>query len=129
MIPELVVGALALAAVAYVLAPVTRGPRTGLVDTDSLEAEAEAKKKAAFEAIVDIETERDTGKLSEGDYTELRRDYELDALEAMRAADAARSPGNDDELEKEIGEIRARLACPSCGSLRGPGGSCPRCDA
>jgi rubrerythrin len=54
----------------------------------------------------------------------------LEALQALRELDelGARD-ADDDELEREIAELRARLQCPRCGALREPGEECPECGA
>ena len=126
---EILVGLAAIAALIYVVAPIARGPRTQGSDPGRLE-EAEARKEAALSAIIDLEADRDAGKLSVGDFELLRNNAEAEALAALAEADlVASSDLNDDELEREIAEMRERLACPSCGAMRTPGEKCVRCGA
>lgn len=152
MIPALVVAIVALTVLAWVALPLRRGPRSD-APLPSLELEeAEADKRSALVAIVDIENEHAVGKLSRPDFDALKSEYEARALEALRRAEALReeqpvpaSGGqagqrssrrsreaqwlDDDELELEIAAIRERLRCPSCGAARPPGESCDRCGA
>lgn len=126
---EALVGLAALGALAYVVMPLARGPRTQSIDPGRVE-EAEARKRVALSAIIDLESERDAGKLSEADFDMLRKSAELEALAALAEADLVASRDlNDDDLEREIAEMRERLECPNCGSMRAPGERCARCGA
>ncbi|MGH2776833.1 MAG: hypothetical protein ACRDJT_15590 [Actinomycetota bacterium] len=128
MIQALLIATLALAVLAWVAVPLRRGPKVDEPLPSMQLEEAEARKRAALVAIVDIETERATGKLSEGDFVALRADYETQALVALREADALRdSTYDDDELEQEIAAIRERLRCPDCGAARRQGEPCDQC--
>jgi len=128
VIQALIIAALALAVLAWVAVPLRRGPKIDDPLPSLQLEEADARKRAALVAIVDIETERATGKLSEGDFAALRSDYETQALVALREADALRdSTYDDDELEQEIAAIRERLTCPDCGAARRPGEPCEQC--
>lgn len=128
MIPMLLVVALALTVLAWVALPLRRGTKVDEPLPSQQLEEANAKKRAALMAIVDIENERATGKLSTSDFLALRAEYETQALVALREADALRdSTFDDDELEKEIAAIRERLRCPNCGAARRPGEPCEQC--
>ena len=128
MIQALLIAALAIAVLAWVAVPLRRGPKVDEPLPSAQLEEADARKRAALVAIVDIETERATGKLSEDDFAALRSDYETRALVALREADALRDSTYDDaELEQEIAAVRERLRCPDCGAARRPGKSCERC--
>lgn len=130
MIQMLLVLALALAALAWVSIPLRRGARTDPGGGSPELQEADAVKRAALMAILDIEEERATGKLSERDFDLLRADYEARALGALREADALRnSSDDDDELEIEIAAVRERLRCPHCGAARAPDKPCEWCGA
>jgi hypothetical protein len=124
-----VVALLACAALAYVALPL--GGRRGRKEAaPSAETELDARKTTALSAIVDLENERLVGKLSDEDFDVLRAQYEREALQALTELDAlrARSDEPDDaSLEAEIAEMRRRLACPRCGSLRAPDGTCAQC--
>ncbi len=126
MIPALVVAALAAVALAYVLGPLRRGPRRDAPDPASLLEEANEKKTAALSAILDLEVEREMGKLSEADFQALAHDYEAEAVAALHQLDALGTP-EADALEAEIASVKRRLRCPSCGALRAPGRACSQC--
>lgn len=128
MIPILLIAALGIAVLTWVALPLRRGPVVDEPLPSQRLEEANAKKRAALLAIVDIENERATGKLSQTDFVALRSEYEAKALLALREADALRdSTFDDDELENEIAAIRERLRCPNCGAARRPGEPCKRC--
>jgi 3-hydroxyacyl-CoA dehydrogenase len=128
-VEEILVGLAAVAALVYVVSPLGRGPRTQTIDPGRLE-EAEARKHSALSAIIDLEAERDAGKLSEDDFETLHKTAEAEALAALAEADLIASADvTDEELEREIAEMREKLACPSCGSMRAPGELCARCGA
>ena len=129
MIPGLIIGLLALAALAYVGAPLRRA-ETADASTDP-EADLEDRKHQALVAILDLEAERDVGKLSEEDFDDLRLTYESEALAALSELDAV-APWGGDRLEREIAAARANLqptSCPRCGKARPAGAACPRCDS
>lgn len=133
MILVVVVALLACAALAYVALPL--GQRRGRTEkVPSPEVELAAQKTSALSAIVDLENERLVGKLSDEDFDALRAQYEAEALQALTELDALRSQADgvseepeDASLEAEIAEMRRRLACPRCGSLRSPDGTCSQC--
>lgn len=119
-------------ALAYVLTPLRRtgGEPVGTDPRGQAEAHAEDKKNSAFTALVDIEDEREVGKLCAADFEVLRREYEAEALAALHELDDIHFTLRSDEaLEAEIAAVRAGLECPSCGGARPPGEPCPRCGA
>ena len=119
-------------ALAYVLTPLRRaGGEPARPDRrGQAEADAEDKKSSALTALVDIEDEREVGKLSAADFELLRREYEAEAMAALRELDDIHFTLRTDEaLEAEIAAVRAGLECPSCGGARPPGEPCPRCGA
>lgn len=132
MILVVVVALLACGALAYVVLPL--GRRGRVEPEPSAEGELDARKTTALSAIVDLENERLVGKLSDEDFDLLRAQYEAEALQALTELDALRAEsdevgsGTDDaSLEAEIAEMRRRLACPRCGSLRAMDGTCAQC--
>ncbi|MGH2736886.1 MAG: hypothetical protein ACRDKZ_15000 [Actinomycetota bacterium] len=129
MIAAVFVGVLACLALAYVLAPTRRGPRFDAPMTTEEFERADARKRAALTALVDLEGERAVGKLSEADFVTLRAEYEAEALSALRRLDALRDSDDDDEIEREIAALRERLTCPNCGAAKAPGQACERCGA
>jgi hypothetical protein len=145
MIPALVVAVLAFLALAYVAGPLRERDepaREGTGDTDELIG----RKRAALVAILDMEEERDAGKLSAADFAILRNEYEAEAAAALVELDTLRAAGDpaDADLEAEIAAMRARLQrdepdapeaalstepCPTCGTPRARGRACERCGA
>ena len=128
MIWVVIVILLALAALAYVAAPLRRGPRRAFPHAPGEVVRIGERKTAALTAIIDLEEERDVGKLSDRDFELLRDQYEREALEALRELDALQtSEIGDEELEAEIAAARASMVCPSCGRPNPTGERCARC--
>jgi hypothetical protein len=120
---ELVAGvAVALAAMAFVLEPLVRrigdaGPVAPEPELTPLE-ESESPKVQALLALKEIEFDRATGKLSDGDYAELKARYGRLALAAMDAeqTQAKVVAGAEDPAEALIRAARQNLTfCPACG--------------
>lgn len=93
-VPLVVGTALALGALTLVLSPllsaVDESPRE--VPQEKPEARRAREKEmanTAVDALREIEFDRETGKLSDTDYTELKQRYTREALAELRAADAA----------------------------------------
>ncbi|MGH2694569.1 MAG: hypothetical protein ACRDJJ_07090 [Actinomycetota bacterium] len=126
MVAAVIVALLAIVALAYVGAPLRRSRRS--VGESSGITEAEARKRAALVALMDLEEERAVGKLSEKDFLALRAEYEAEAITALKQLDIA-GFAPDDPFEAEIAAYRLRLQCPACGAPRPGEGTCPRCGA
>jgi len=125
MVAAVVVALLAIAALAYVGAPLRRARPSA---EPSGITEEEARKRVALLALMELEEERAVGKLSEEDFLSLRAEYEAEAIAALKQLDiAVLAP--DDPLEAEIAAYRLRLQCSACGALRPVEGTCPRCGA
>ena len=89
----------------------------------------ETRKGVAVAALKEIEFDRATGKLSDGDYAELHARYSAEAIEAMRAEDARAEPATaaavvvtDEAIEAMVAADVVTLeaavdgpACPTCG--------------
>ena len=126
MIETVVVVVLAAVGILYVGRPLLGGPEPEVAALDEVGVEASARKRAALVAILDLEAERDAGKLSAADFESLRAEYESEAVTALRDLDNANNREADD-LEAEIAAVRARFECPTCGAVRSPGKTCPQC--
>lgn len=117
----LIIGTLlAVGALAYVLYPLMVGPVPLRRVTPTVAPSARAAEHEAVVALREIEFDRETGKLSDADYAELKSRYTAQALQAMRASKAASdvSPGmaSDDAIEAAVSAYRERMrSCPSCG--------------
>jgi len=137
----------AIAAVLLVLEPILR-PSAASVRPSVLGEEPEdpreTKKELALAALKEIEFDRATGKLSEGDYQAMLTRYTREAVEALREAEApALAGGNghgspagaaDDPVERLIAEARqagkGKRYCTNCGAvLEGSGRFCVECGA
>lgn len=117
MIAAIVIAILAVAALAYVVRPV--GAPSQPLGPEGGDDVAEEQKHMALEALVDLEDERDSGKLTDAEFKILRERYESEALAALRALDSReKKKSTDDELEREIAQARERMRCPSCGARR-----------
>ena len=94
MIPLLVGIVVALAAVALVLDPILRPghARPAAPDAEPEEDPREHRKDLALAALKEIEFDRATGKLDDADYERMKATYTTEALEAIRAVDAAAAP-------------------------------------
>ena len=128
MIPYVLVGAAALAALAWVLAPFLRNGERNDHDGDVELQDAEERKSAALGAILDLENERAAGKLADEDHDALRLEYEGLAARAMQDIERA-SSRRDDPIEAEIAAARALLTCERCGARKPRNAACPRCAA
>jgi hypothetical protein len=104
----LIVLAVAAAGLLYVVGPLTRPARRRSDPARGLIAELDARKRAALLGIVDLEGERAVGKLNDEDFAALRSEYEAEAMVAIAELDNLQAP--DSELEREIAELKARLA-------------------
>ena len=125
---ELIILLLGVAALFYVLRPVIQGAAFEQVAPTGLD-DASAKKAHALEALLDLETDLETGKLTKDEFEVLRAEHERDALDAMRELDVLEAAASGDRIEAEIAAERQRLLCPSCGARRPEEGRCPSCGA
>jgi hypothetical protein len=154
---SIVIGLLvAVVAVLLVLDPILR-PRAaspavpGVLDEPEDDPK-EHRKELALAALKEIEFDRATGKLSDGDYQTMLARYTKEAVEALRDTEAAAgvAGGNGhaavgrvagsggaeapDPIERLIAEARAanqgRRFCRNCGAaLEGSGRFCVECGA
>jgi Double zinc ribbon len=112
---------LAVGALAFVLYPLFFvPPRSAPVRRVTTPRGAE--REDAVAALREIEFDRETGKLSDADYLELKTRYTKQAIEAMRRESrsgqvaAGPSAEADDEIEAAVRAYRAEhVPCPTCG--------------
>ncbi len=106
---------LAVSALVFVLYPLFVEPARTPARPGSAASQAR-KESEAVAALREIEFDRETGKLSQADYDELRTRYTQRALEEMRQSDSLASATPDDALERVIAEYRTHLKeCVRCG--------------
>lgn len=120
MIGALLIGtAIAVSALAFVLYPVFFGA-TRRAPYATL-APHQSEREAAVAALREIEFDRETGKLSDADYAELKARYTTQAILAMREEGAAARASasarvSDEEVEAALRAYRsAQPACAACG--------------
>ena len=125
----IIIGGAALAVLFLVAGPLRTGRAEMEEATDEV-AEADADKRVKLSALVELEEERFSGKLSEADFTLLQRQYEAEAVAALKKLDQLQeTPTDDEDLEAEIERVKSELQCPKCGALRESTGRCPECGA
>jgi len=106
---------LTIAVAAFVFYPLLRGERTTPVDLPRVSEELLQRRDQVYAELRELEFDYRVGKVSAEDYTETRNRLETEAARLLRAIDV-QVAAIDDEIEREIREIRARRRlCPSCG--------------
>ena len=137
MLPLITGTLLAVLALVVVLAPLVSNDKPGSA-ADTLQrnrksaANVEEEQGSAIAALREIEFDRETGKLSDADYADLKQRYTRAALDELRAAesqvDGAVAPSAvgvatvtptlsiDDAVEAAIAKARAsQRSCMVCG--------------
>ncbi len=121
---ELLAGVLvALAALVLVLEPLfsrraarAAGSSVRYVEVVEIE-ESESPKVQALLALREVEFDRETGKLSEEDYLQLKAKYSALALAAIEEEEGAAATSWEHAAEAAISSARGRSIeeCPTCG--------------
>jgi rRNA maturation endonuclease Nob1 len=132
-VPLVVGTALVLGALTIVLSPLIGSVEVSGEEGTSrkrLTPQPEDTPNSAVDALREIEFDRETGKLSDTDYTELKQRYTREALAEMRAgdsvtvtatavaskADVVAAASNLDPVEAAIARARAEVkSCGVCG--------------
>ena len=127
MTAAIVICLLAVAALFYIAVPIGRSEKT--LGEAEPENEAEERKRVALGGIIDLEEERDAGKLSDPEFVQLRSRYERDAVLALKELDDdSLTPDLEARLEREIAGARDKLRCRTCGAPKVGGATrCPSC--
>lgn len=110
-------------------------PQVAVLDTASTSrATLLAEKQSLLMALKDLESERDTGKLSEADFVELNARYRARARTVLKALDAQIAPHREEAkaLLKAAGEVTKPGSATASDSGAASAdvaatGSCPNC--
>jgi len=115
MIALIIGTVLAIAAMAWVLAPLFRSDAAAPIGpVSSARHDITARRERAVEALREIEFDRATGKLSDADYDMLKARYTTQAVSAMRSESGAAAV-DESEIEAAIRRAReAQANVPSC---------------
>jgi hypothetical protein len=111
-----------LLAAAWVIRPLLGRRRSPIQPADVHRSELVEAKHAVYRSILDLEFDREVGKVTPGDYDALRREHEEEAVGILRALDEvapaaagdtsgqAGGAGEEalDVLEREISAARQR---------------------
>ncbi len=112
MTPLIVGALLAVTALVVVLYPLFGD----LAPRRARAREGAAPSVEAVQALREIEFDRETGKLSDTDYTALKTRYTREAVAAFREEEAGLSGSGGDAVEAVILQYRQRQAgCAMCG--------------
>jgi len=98
---------LVLGALAFVGSPLLRP--SGLLRREGSGSSAIREKEAAIQLLRELEHDRQTGKLEEGDYRTQRAEAEARAIGAMKQLDSMGEAVGEDLLERTIRLERIRL--------------------
>lgn len=130
MIETVFVAALTLLALMFVTVPIRAG-RMDMDDRTDAVAEADADKRSKLTALLELEEDRFSGRLSDSDFAHLQQQYESEAVEALKKLDSLTDAPRqaDDEIEAEIARVKSTLRCPECGTPRRSTERCPECGA
>jgi ribosomal protein L40E len=136
-----VLATLGVTVVAFVLYPVfseARDPEVGNTDANERELIAlEEKKTRLYDAITDLDFEKEAAKVSDRDYETARNDYMAQVAETMTRIDALAPPRKkkkavavDSAVAAEARVPSPSLTCGSCGKPSREGSKfCMQCGA
>lgn len=114
MTPLIVGAMLAVIALVVVLYPLFN--ELSIPSRRALKPDGATPGVEAVQALREIEFDRETGKLSDGDYAALKTRYTREAVAAMRDEEAGAGAESGDAAEAVILEYRRRqLGCSVCG--------------
>jgi cytochrome c-type biogenesis protein CcmI len=106
ILPSILGIVLVAAAAAFVLLPFTRGPH---MEPVAASENPSADRNAIYRQVLELEFDRDLGKLSQADYEQLSGELLLQAGEALREERGTLGEV-DDDIEREIAAARAAFA-------------------
>jgi len=104
--------------VAFVLYPVFAEARTGrlrsLGDAEREVLDLEEKKSRLYALLADLDFEKESGKVSEGDYQTARNDYLAQVAAVLAAVDALASRKGEKKKTRKPAEAAPGRICGSC---------------
>ena len=104
--------------VAFVLYPVfaeaRAGSPAGLGDAEREILDLEEKKSRLYEALTDLDFEKEAGKVSEADYQTARNDYLAQVAAVLAKLDALAPPRGEKKKQRKPAEGAAGRRCGSC---------------
>jgi len=106
VLPAIVGIALVAGAAAFVLLPFARGAH---LENTMVSVGQTADRHALYRQVLELEFDRDMGKLSQDDYLQLSADLLAQAGEALRE-ERGTLGAVDEEIEREIAAARAAFA-------------------
>ena len=110
MIEQVLVGAVALALAGWVARPLRSRMRTMIPVADDRLSDLVDAKQSVYRSLLDLELDRELGKIAPDDYQRLRQEGKKEALQILREIDGAGTSSEDElKLEEEIRAARARL--------------------
>jgi hypothetical protein len=109
VIEQAIVGLAALGLAVWVLLPIA-GRRRAIPVPDGRIGDLIEAKHSVYRSLIDLELDRELGKLEPEDYARLRQEAKREALDLIHQIEGqAPGPDEDETLEEEIRAARARL--------------------
>ena len=110
MIEQAIVGMAALGLAVWVLLPIAGRSRRSIPVQDGRIGDLIEAKHSVYRSLIDLELDRELGKLEPEDYARLRQEAKREALDLIHQIEGqAPGPDEDATLEEEIRTARARL--------------------
>ncbi len=136
MVEYIVIMALILVAAYWVIRPLLNPEpynRSRTSATDETIRELEVRKEGAYATILELEFDLKMGKLSNGDFEELKKQYTIEALDCIATIDALqlkeksetnfKKEGPEEKIEEEFLEPHGKkkkekpdIFCAQCGT-------------
>ncbi len=127
MTMEVIAAALvALAVVAVITGPLGRGRHIQPTGVDDPEEMDDTPKGIALAALREIEFDKATGKLSDGDYASLKAKYTAEALVVLRNESVIPRPESVSAAAPEVDAVEGLIA-QRVRQLQGQTVNCPAC--
>ncbi len=125
MISEFIFAIALICAIIYILLPLytARQNVQTLILEDPNYTYLQEKKLTSYRNLQDLDLDYSIGKVSQGDYERIRREFKQEAAYVLCEMDKL-----DQEIEKELSVLKIKISCPSCQSLPPEDAKfCPQC--